>query len=213
MAQSEYKRSRVYYSKAQITNGLITNGGEWMYLDTTEYIGQYHKYVTGEVFSESNFVEGKSRRLIPYIDVASIGSVNDMGIDIATNYEYDRVKQVDIKKTFIPNQNVEEITDKDTKRAYFERYFGYKQNDGRVLELSQEDYAKIGTKDGLAAPIWVGFKLKWKIKGPVYDILDEMGNIKESGVFDTNKRTVELYSEQYPNLKSKLLDFLEYYTP
>lgn len=213
MAQSEYKRSRVYYSKAQITNGLITDGGEWMYLDTTEYIGQYHKYVTGEVFSESNFVEGKSRKLIPYIDVASVGSINDMGIDIATNYEYDKIKQVDIKKTFIPNQNVEEITDTDTKRAYFERYFGYKQNDGRILELSQEDYAKIGTKDGLAAPMWVGFKLKWKIKGPIYDILDSVGNITESGVFDTNKRTTELYSEQYPTLKSKLLDFLEYYTP
>lgn len=210
---NEFKRSRVYYTKAQIKNGLVTDGGEWMFTDTTEYVGQYHKYTTGEVFSESNFVEGKSRKLIPYIDVASVGSINDMGIDIAINYEYDKVKRVDITKTFIPNQNVEEITDADTKRAYFERYFGYKQTDGRILELSQEDYAKIGTKNGLAAPIWVGFKLKWKIKGPIYDILDDVGNITESGVFDTNKRTTELYSEQYPSLKSKLLDFLEYYTP
>lgn len=210
---NEYRRSRVYYTKAQIKNGLITEGGEWMFVDTTEYIGQYHRYTTGEVFSEPNFVEGKSRKLIPYVDVSVVGTSDSMGMDFAKNFEYDRIKQVTVKKTYIPNQNVEEITDKDTKRLYFERYFAYKPNDGRMLELSQEDYGKIGSKDGLSDVIWQKFKIRWKIKGPIHDIMDSEGNIKESGVFDTNKRTVALYSEDYPTLKSKLMDFTEYYTP
>jgi len=210
---NEYRRSRVYYTKAQIKNGLITEGGEWMFTDTTEYVGQYHKYTTGEVFSEATFVEGKSRKLIPYVDVSSVGSESSEGMDFAKNFEYDRIKTLDVKKTTIPNQSVEEITDKDAKRLYFERYFAYKVNDGRLLELSQEDYAKVGTKDGLSAVLWTPFKIRWKIKGPVHDIMDGDGNIKESGVYDTNKRTVELYSEEYPTLKSKLMDFMEYYSP
>ena len=52
---SEYKRKRIYYTKAQITTGLITEGKEWMFNDNTEYIGQYHIYSTNEVFTEANF--------------------------------------------------------------------------------------------------------------------------------------------------------------
>lgn len=210
---NEYRRSRVYYTKAQITTGLITEGGEWMFLDTTEYIGQYHKYSSGEVFSESNFVDGKSRKLIPYVDVKKLGSTDSLGLDIVKNYEYNLIKSVDVKKTFVPNTGQSEITETDLKRLYFERYFAYKRNDGRILELTKEDYGKVGSKDGLSDVLWEKFKLRWKIRGPVRDVLDGMGNVSESGVFDTNKRTVELYSENYPTLRNYLMDFTEFYTP
>jgi len=62
MARSEFKRKRHYYTKAQIESGLMTDGKEWMFIDGTEYIGQYHKYTTKETFSEINFVKGKSRK-------------------------------------------------------------------------------------------------------------------------------------------------------
>ena len=45
------KRRRIYYTKAQVREGLVTEGGEWMFTDNVEYIGQYHTYTTGEVFS------------------------------------------------------------------------------------------------------------------------------------------------------------------
>lgn len=163
---NEYRRSRVYYTKAQITTGLITNGLEWMFLDTTEYTGQYHKYSSGEVFSESTFIDGKSRKLIPYVDVKKLGSMDSLGLDISKNYEYNLIKNVDIKKTFVPNAGQVEITEKDLKRLYFERYFAYKRNDGRVLELTKEDYGKVGSKDGLSDILWEPFKLRWKIRGP-----------------------------------------------
>ena len=59
MAANEYKRKRIYDTKAQINNGLITEGGEWMFIDGTDYIGQYHTYTKNEVFSEINFIYGK----------------------------------------------------------------------------------------------------------------------------------------------------------
>mgnify|MGYP000008695973 CR=1 FL=1 len=59
--------------------------------------------------------------------------------------------------------------------------------------------------------MWEKITIKWKFKGNLHDIIDDNGNITESGVFDTNKRTVALISEDYPNIKYKLFDFTELY--
>ena len=173
MAANEYKRDRIYYTKAQINNGLVTEGKEWMFIDGTEYIGQYHTYTTNEVFSEVNFVDGKSRKLIPYVDIKAIGVENTDGMDFAKNFLYDSIKQIDIEKQKKPNLDKEPITDKDIKNGFVQRYFGYRY-DNQCLELNKEKYNQIGTKDGLSNVLWTKVKLKWKIVGPVYDIKDEI---------------------------------------
>jgi len=206
---SEYKRKRIYYTKAQINNGLITEGGEWMFIDGTEYIGQYHTYTTNEVFSEINFIDGKSKKLIPYVNVTSIGESTD-GMDLSKNFEYDSIKSLDVKKTKKPNKDIEPITDKDLKRGYMERYFGYRY-DNQCIELNKEKFNQIGSKDGLSSVTYKKLKIRWKILGPVYDVKDANGKVIEPGVFDTNKRTVALTSEKNPSIKLKLLDYLEFY--
>ncbi len=210
MARNEYKRKRVYYTKAQITDGLLTRGNEWMFIDGTEYIGQYHSYTTGEIFSEVAFVDGKSRMLIPYVDVKSIGVTDSEGIDLAKNFHYNSIKSVDIKKSKKPNRDIEAITDKDLKNGYMERYFGYRYDDS-CIELNKEKYNQIGSDDGLSGVTYKKLKLKWKLTGPIYDVKDENGKIIESGVFDSNKRTVFLVSEKHPSIKLKLLDYIEFY--
>jgi len=210
MARNEYKRKRVYYTKAQITDGLLTRGNEWMFIDGTEYIGQYHSYTTGEIFSEVAFVDGKSRMLIPYVDVKSIGVTDSEGIDLAKNFHYNSIKSVDIKKSKKPNRDIEAITDKDLKNGYMERYFGYRYDDS-CIELNKEKYNQIGSADGLSGVTYKKLKLKWKLTGPIYDVKDENGKIIESGVFDSNKRTVFLVSEKHPSIKLKLLDYIEFY--
>lgn len=212
MAANEFKRKRIYYTKAQITNGLLTDGKEWMFEDTTEYIGQYHKYTTGEVFSEPTFIDGKSRKLIPYVDVQSIGIENLDGMDLAKSFLYDNIKKVKVKKMVLPNSSVEPIKDEDLVNGYMERFFGYRY-DNDCLELNKENFNKIGSEEGLSSVVYLKVKLKWKITGPISDIKDDKGNILEPGVFDTNKRTVALYSEKYPMLKQKLMDYTEFYQP
>ena len=175
---SEYKRSRIYYSKAQIKNGLVTEGEEWMTIDNVEYIGQYHTYVTGEVFTQPTFVDGKSRKLIPFIDLSKIGETDDIGMDVAKNFEYDTITKLDVLDTLIPNPGIEEITEEDLTNGFFERYFGYKY-DGRCLELNKENYDKIGSDEGLTDVQWTKVKLKWKIKGPVRDVRDSDGKMIE----------------------------------
>ena len=108
---NDKKRSRIYYTKAQIQNGLITSGKEWMFMDTEEYIGQYHIYTTGEIFSEATFVDGKSRILIPFVETTLLeDSLNQIGINPLKNFEYDTIKQVDVSPSIIPNKSIILIT-------------------------------------------------------------------------------------------------------
>ena len=164
------KRRRIYYTKAQITNGLITKGKEWMFKDTTEYIGQYHRYSTDEVFSEPSYVDGKSKILIPYVDVNIINQQNEIGIDFTKNFEYDAIKKIDIKKSITPNPSQINPTDKDRKRGWMERYFAQKVNDesfksgsiARMLALPLEVIARKNI--GLAEAYLKYYKNKKKDK-------------------------------------------------
>jgi hypothetical protein len=203
-------RKRIYYTKAQITEGLVTSGKEWMYVDGTEYIGQYHRYTTDEVFSEATYIDGKSKILIPYIDTKTIGQQNELGIDTSKNFEYNSIKTLDVQISQIPNPNTERVTDRDIEVGYVVRYFAYKVNDGQLLELNKEGYDSVGSPNGLDAILWKKFNLRWKITGPDNDILDRFGNIKESGIIDTNRRTLNLKSEEYPTLMEYITDLTEY---
>ena len=203
-------RKRIYYTKAQITEGLVTSGKEWMYVDGTEYIGQYHRYTTDEVFSEATYIDGKSKILIPYIDTKTIGQQNELGIDTSKNFEYNSIKTLDVQISQIPNPNTERVTDRDIEVGYVVRYFAYKVNDGQLLELNKEDHDSVGSPNGLDAILWKKFNLRWKITGPDNDILDRFGNIKESGIIDTNRRTLNLKSEEYPTLMEYITDLTEY---
>ena len=208
---SEYKRSRVYYTKSQIQNGLITSGKEWMFLDNIEYIGQYHRYTTGEIFSRASWVDGKSRTLIQYVDFDFLSSIDGEETAAKINFDYNNIKNVTVKPSSIPNAGREEITEDDNKIGYFTRYFAYKRNDGRCLELTKEKFNKIGQKDSLDGVMWEKIEVKWKFKGNLHDILDSNNNITESGVFDTNKRTTALLLEDYPNLIFKLANYTDFY--
>tara|TARA_B110000444_G_scaffold252457_1_gene281817 strand:+ start:427 stop:1083 length:657 start_codon:yes stop_codon:yes gene_type:complete len=212
---SEYTRKRIYYTKAQISTGLYTTGSEWMYIDGEEYIGQYHKYTTNETFTHSNFVKDKSRQLVPYIATISIeDSLEQFGgipLDTSKNFIYDNLKQVDFKKSATPNDSITSPTDKDFRRGYMERIFASKVNDNMVIELSKDAYDKRGDDGGLDLVLWTVFKVRWKVSGPKYDIIDKKRGIrKESGIIDTNLRTVTTLAEKYPSILDILSNFEEF---
>jgi len=205
------ERLRGYYTKGQTINGLHTNGGEWMYVDGTEYTGQYHRYTTGEVFTQPSYVNGISKKLIPYIDVIQINQQNELGIDINRNFEYDGIKKITLKPSAKPNPAFVQPTDKDRVKGYFTRYFAVKANGSDIIEITSKDTQGQGSENGLDANLYNTFSIRWKISGPINDILDGMGNIKEAGVSDTNIRTINVKSETYPPLKKYITNFLEFY--
>jgi len=213
---SEFKRKRIYYTKAQIKTGLVTEGEEWMFIDGTEYIGQYHRYTTDEVFSEANFIKDKSRKLIPY--VPSISEQTELNtfsggivLDVAKNFEYDSIKKIDFKKSKIPNDFRATPTDKDIKRGYMERYFAHKVNDDIIIEIDKKGYSDVGKDGGLDKYLWEKFKIRWKISGPSYDLVNTKSGITtESGVIDTNLRTLTLLAERFPHIVDFLIDLEEH---
>ena len=202
------KRKRVYYTKAQTTKGLITEGQQWMLVDGTEYIGQYHTYTTGEVFTEASFVNSVSKTLIPYKDLQS---VSNLDVDFGKNFEYDNIKNVDIRESSTPNPKSVQPTDKDRINGYMVRLFAQKVNDEDVLiEINKDDMKNAGKPEGMDKNLYETFSLRWKVTGPDNDVLDSAGNIIESGIEPTNRRTVDLKSEQYPELKNLLKDLTEF---
>jgi len=86
-------RKKIYYPEGQIQKGLYTEGREWMLEDGTEYIGDYHKYITGEVFTKSSFIKNVSQLLIPFIDM----SVKDL----KQKFDYDTLIEEPTRK-FVP---------------------------------------------------------------------------------------------------------------
>jgi hypothetical protein len=202
------ERQRGYYTKGQTTNGLLTEGRQWMLVDGTEYIGQYHTYTTGEVFTQASFVDGTSKILIPYKDLQSI---SELGIVFERNFEYDEIKQIDILESSTPNPKFIQPTDKDRINGYMVRRFAQKVNDADVLiEINKDDIKNVGKPDGMDENLYKTFSLRWKVTGPEDDILDSAGNIIESGIEPTNRRTRDLKSEQYPELKNLLKDLTEF---
>ena len=55
--------------------------------------------------------------------------------------------------------------------------------------------------------------MDWKLTGPLYDIRDSVNIVY--GIFDTNKRMVELKTKDFTGLKDFLTDYIEYsiYSP
>ena len=204
-------RRRIYYTKAQTSEGLVTDGKEWMFTDNTEYIGQYHRYTTGEVFSEPSFIKGKSRKLIPYIDLSEIRIASgDISLNSELNSEYNVVKNIDVPKSVNLNPSKITPTIDDFKNGYVLRYFAFKVNDEQLVELDNPSYKKVGTENGMDNILWRKFEMKWKIVGPEYDVLNSRGDIEESGIIDTNMRTVVMLSETYPTLISYITDYREF---
>jgi len=207
-------RRRVYYTKDQITDGLLTDGEEFMSTSGIEYKGQYHKYSTGEVFTEATYIDGKSSKLIPYVDLNNdVTSINGISIDLGKSFEYDGIKEIEIPSSSMPNSSKNKPIDSDYYKGYVIRYFGTKVNEDRVIELSEKDFKKVGKSNGLPKLLWNSFLLRWKVSGQIDDILNPNGTINQPGVISTNKRTIDLLSEDYPTLRGILTNLTEFYQP
>jgi len=130
--------------------------------------------------------------------VEQINQQNEIGIDTAKNFEYDNIKTLDVKKSITPNPNQIQPTDKDIKKGWMERYFAKKVNDDIILELTKEDFDNVGTENGLDKILWKKFKLRWRITGPIDEILQ------------TNQQTIQIKSQDYPLLSNLITDFTEF---
>ena len=187
------KRRRVYYPEGAIQKGLYTNGREWMFEDGTEYTGQYHKYTnTKEVFTESYFIKDVSKKLVPFYD---------LNIEFQKNtFQYNVLKEkVSSYKPEleIPDPYFLQPSQEDYDNGFVERYFYKRKGSTTINEISKSGF------DSLNDPYYQKLKLKWKIVGPLNDTPEE------TGIIDTNQRTILLYAGQFEGLEKYLTDLTQ----
>ena len=182
------RKRRIYYPEGAIQKGLYTNGGEWMFEDGTEYTGQYHKYLnTREVFTESYFIKDVSKKLIRYYN---------LDVDFQKNtFEYNTLKEVVKDYTpelTIPDPYFLQPSQEDYDNGFVERYFYKRKGSTTINEISKKGFGNLNS------PYYQKLKLKWKITGPLNDTTEE------TGIIDTNLRTILLYKNEFTGLERYL---------
>lgn len=200
-------RSRIYYSENQIQRELFTNGGEYMTLDDwKEYVGFYHRYSSGEIFTQIDWDPLRSKRLVrlkniedatkKYYDLKhfSIVGGNKRKIQGAKSqyYLYDSPRAVRRK-----------LTDKEIKDGSIIRYFVSKRNEkDRVFFEIDEGQTKFynAESSGINQYLYELVSIPWKVDGPEYDIFQD-GILKIPGVVSSNRRIISRFSEKFRILR------------
>jgi len=185
-------RKRIYYPSGAIQKGLYTSGQELMSEDGLEYFGQYHIYTnTNEIFSESEYVKGKSVKLIRYSDLREQ--------NIKKNFDYNRIKEIEDYEfdVIVPDPIQITPTDEDYKVGYITRYLLKKKGNPFIWDVDEDGFS-------FESPNYQKLEIKWKISGPLNDVgLD-------SGIIDTNRRTINIYKNDFEGLEFYLNNLTQF---
>lgn len=191
-------RLKTYYAESEITKNLYTTGKQWMFENFTEYIGTFHIYTTGEVYSESEYNSSLSKRLIPFrneTNVVKSKVYKQLKFNLQTKY-----------KTLSAVTPI--ITKKDIKLGYIDRYFFKKVNENKVVETNKTNYDAYysGRHD---KNLYSMIKMKWIITGDTQDVIKN--NITTRGVITKNNIFKQAAIRKMPELETVLTDPLQYY--
>ena len=189
------KRLKLKYSVNEITNNLYTFGKEWMTEDDVEYIGLYHTYTTGEVYTRPVWDEQLSKKLVEYTDTTT------------SVYKYNKLKP-NIKvthKSIQPYQVIVSAT--DYKTGYITRYFAKKQNENLIIEVNASQYADWDSAK-IDNVLYDMIQIKWWVSGNINDI---SGVVNVPGVKTKNKQAVQSAEIKMPGISLKLSNYTQYY--
>jgi len=188
-------RQRSRYTKSEITMGLFTTGSQWMTKDGTEYFGQYHTYVTGEIYTEPKWNQYSSVPLFPYREEK-------------TNVIYRKLK--DIKTDYVAPQQI--LPHPDTtklKDNFIVRYFFQKINSSFIIESNEANY-KLYQSGKIDNNLYLMVVLNWYIVGHIND--ENEGIAIRPGITTKNKIEVTRASKTMPDIMRHLVNYTEYST-
>jgi hypothetical protein len=181
----------------EIITNLYTSGGEFETEDGKEYRGLYHRYLTNEIYTESDWNPRTSKKLKPLIK------------KINKDTPYADLKR-SLKTNFLqPVPVTINITQADRKTGYIPRYFLKKINELLFIEIN-EPYFKAWQNGRIDSNIFNGVEIRWYISGTVND--ETQGVVRIKGVYTKNTEQIE-YAERFlPGISSILTDPLQYYS-
>ena len=161
----------------------------------TEYIGAYHTYSTGEVYTDAAWNSKTSKKLIKYT------------VENTTLTAYKKLKTINVKYD-MPHSSVIQITPADIKAGYVRRYFLKKINESTIIEIDSTEFGKYSSNQ-FDPILYSAITLKWKITGDVYD--NSADGVFHRGVQTTNQLMVAAAEAQMPGMLTKLTNYTEYY--
>lgn len=189
-------RQRLHYTPSQITKNLYTTGSEWMTEDQREYIGPYHTYITGETYTETEWIPAKSKKLIAF----TIDS------DLTKKYKELKTVQTNFKT---PNTYIPVITEADRTAGFITRYFLKKVNQRQVTEVDVTQYTSWKSRE-IDNNLYSGIELKWTITGALQDSIQN--GVVMKGVATKNVEAMRTVETQFPEIFDILTNPIQYYS-
>jgi|9_EtaG_2_1085328.scaffolds.fasta_scaffold34768_2 hypothetical protein len=190
-------RKKRYYTDEEIITDQYTIGQQYMTNDRIEYIGLYHKYLTGEIYTERIYIPNKSRILVPYetesADVkffrlsksktkTKFQTPKQYNISITTN----NIKNKSLTRNILKNVSTNQLIEIDSKTVNLYRQ---KKIDNNLYQL---------------------ITFKWVITGPV-NTVNENG-VTKLGVVEQNINEIQKKSKEMPELLQYISSYSQYYT-
>jgi hypothetical protein len=189
-------RKKLFYTKNQITENLYTAGNEFQLSDGTMYIGLYHRYDTGELYTGGTWNVKTSKPLSVFVQTSE-------------QVKLYRQNKKDIKTKFkSPVRYIPQITAVDTQKTYVTRYFLYKLNDKNVIEIDQPQYSEWANSE-LDNNIYKAIKTIWYITGNA--TTTQTGGITQLGVIQKNQNIIDQLEQTYPGFRDTINNPLELY--
>ena len=191
-------RQKSYYTSKEIINNLYTAGAEWQLLNGTEYIGLYHKYTTGEVYTGSTWNPLTSVALTTYTTQPFVKKIyKALKPNIKTAYKLH------------PNSSQIIISESDRQRGFCFRYFIKKINETTILEIDKQQY-DAWVSNNIDTKLYIAVKLTWYISGNIQDI--KTGNVISKGVISKNLHELQQADVTVPGMLNKIKNLTEYYS-
>jgi hypothetical protein len=191
------KRFKIRYTIDEITNNLYTSGKEYMTVDNVQYIGLYHRYSTGEIFTLSKWNASKSKKLIPYKELTdSQKSYNELKPKIQTSYS-------SVTPLFL------EISQQNIIDGYIDRYFLQNIVSKKIIEISKTTNDKLSKKI-IDPNLYTSVELRWYITGDKFDKTEN--GVLIQGVQTKNINEIRIAARTISDISQYLNNELEYYS-
>lgn len=190
-------RKKVRYTKDEITNNLYTTGQEWMTTDNEDYIGLYHRYSTGEVYTNAKWNANTSAELIKYKQTPT------------ANKSYKKIKS-NIVTTYESLQPIKiEITQTNINDGYIDRYFIQNIVTNNIIEINIDQQKKL--KENKFDPnLYISTSIRWYITGNLETIIKNGVTLKS--VTDKNLDQINIAARTIPTISTYLTNLSEYFS-
>jgi len=188
-------RLKLYYTTDEITNNLYTIGSEFATIGNVEYIGLYHKYSTGEIYTQKIWNSRTSKKLIKL--------QSDKTKDVT--YQKLRPQPVTFDQ---PTSSIISIK-RPQSVDIISRYFIKKANEEYIIEIDIIQYQKWLSKK-IDPIMYNAISIQWKISGKIND---EMHNgVLIKGVRSSNQLQINNANTTLQGISKYLTNPLQFYT-